>query len=60
MHITLQKRPFAKHSQYSLRHLVFLQLQTLDIFKGRLDFKLIQFGQHSGVHGNGDKKQLQL
>ena len=60
MHITLQNSPFAKHSQYNFRHFVFLQLHTLDILRGRFNFKFRQFGQHSGVHGNGDKKQLQL
>lgn len=32
----------------------------MDIFRGKLDFNVIQLGQHYGVHGKGDKKQLQL
>jgi hypothetical protein len=56
----VQYRPFAKHSQYSLRQRVFLQEQLLAIRIGRLDFRVMQFGQHSGVHGSGDRKQLQL
>ena len=37
-----------------------MQLQIFYILWGKLDFKLIQFGQHYGAHGKGDKKQLQL
>lgn len=56
----VQKSPLARHSQYSFRQRVFLQEQLFPIRMGRLDLSVMQLGQHYGVQGSGERKQLQL
>lgn len=58
--MTEQNCPFERHSQYNLRHFVFLHEHMFDILLGKLDFKVKQFGQHYGAQGNVERKQLQL
>jgi hypothetical protein len=58
--MTEQNWPLERHSQYNFKHFVFLQEQTFVILCGKLDLSVKQFGQHSGAHGNGERKQLQL
>lgn len=55
-----QYSPFERHSQYNFKHLVFLHEQIFAIFNGKVALSVIQIGQHSGAHGKGERKQLQL